>query len=183
MSDWNGRLRSSSMAGKDGNDGGDDGGFTFAVLQAFQQDCVVQQLQKIFRSSIAPLEDALRQMNETNAALRRQIAVRDETIRKLELRNDDIEQQGRKGSIRIFAPPPPPPPPPAQGQGTLEQKLMKCGGVGYGKLGRIVPDISWCPQMDHVTGPGRTSQNIERSQTGNTCYSYRWETGRDVIGL
>ena len=113
------------MAGKDGNDGGDDGDFTLAVLQAFQQDCVVQQLQKIFRSSIAPLEDALRQMNETNAALRRQIADRDETIRKLEdrvteleLRNDDIEQQGRKGSIRIFGLP-------EQGQGTLEQKLMK----------------------------------------------------------
>ena len=125
MSDWNGRLRSSSMAGKDGKDGGDDGDFTLAVLQAFQQDCVVQQLQKIFKSSIAPLEDALRQMNETNAALRRQIADRDETIRKLEVRvtelelkSDDNEQQGRKGSIRIFDLP-------EQGQGTLEQKLMR----------------------------------------------------------
>ena len=42
MSDWNGRLRSSSMAGKDGKDGGDDGDFTLAVLQAFQNDCVIQ---------------------------------------------------------------------------------------------------------------------------------------------
>ena len=113
------------MAGKDGKDGGDDGDFTLAVLQAFQQDCVVQQLQKIFKSSIAPLEDALRQMNETNAALRRQIADRDEAIRKLqvrvtklELKSDDNEQQGRKGSIRIFGLP-------EQGQGTLEQKLMR----------------------------------------------------------
>ena len=126
MSDWNGRLRLSSMAGKDGNDCGDNRYFTLAVLQVFQQDFVVQQLQKIFRSSIAPLEDALRQMNETNVALRRQIADhRDETIRKLEdwvteleLRHEDNEQQGRKGSIRIFGLP-------GQGQGTLEQKLMK----------------------------------------------------------
>ena len=113
------------MAGKDGKDGGDDGDFTLAVLQAFQQDCVVQQLQKIFKSSIAPPEDALRQMNETNAALWRQIADRDETIRKLEeriteleLKSDGNEQQGRKGSIRIFGLP-------EQGQGTLEQKLMR----------------------------------------------------------
>ena len=113
------------MAGKDGKDGGDKGDFILAVLQAFQQDCVVQQLQKIFKSSIAPLEDALRQMNETNAALRRQIADRDETIGKLEVRvtelelkSDDNEQQGRKGSIRIFGLP-------EQGQGTLERKLMR----------------------------------------------------------
>ena len=113
------------MAGKDGNDGSDDGDFALAVLQASQQDCVMQQLRKIFPSSIAPLEDALRQLNETNAALCRQIADRDETIRKLEdrvteleLRNDDIEQQGRKWSIRIFGLP-------GQGQGTLEEKLMK----------------------------------------------------------
>ena len=66
-------------------------------------------------------------MNETNVALRRQIADRDETIRKLEervteleLRNDDNEQQGRKGYIRTFDLP-------EQGQGTLEQKLMKLG--------------------------------------------------------
>ena len=36
--------------------------------------------------------------------------------------------------------------------------------------------------MDHVTGLDEQDQKIEQSQTGNTCYSYRWETGRDVIG-
>ena len=33
-------------------------------------------------------------------------------------------------------------------------------GVGYGKLGKIIPDISCCPQMDHVTGLDEQDQNI-----------------------
>ena len=110
------------MAVKDGKDGGGD--FTLTILQAFQQDCVAQHLQKVVKSSIDP-EVALRQMNETNTALCRQIADRNETMRErdyrvteLELKSDDNEQQGRKGSISIFGLP-------EQGQGTLEQKLMR----------------------------------------------------------
>ena len=125
MSFWKGQLRSSSMADQDGKIDCNDGEFTLAVLEAFKQDCVVKKLQKIFQSSIAPLEETLRQLNETNAALRRQIADRDEKIQKLEdrvaeleVKNNDLEQQGRKGSIRIFGLP-------EHGEGPLEQKLLK----------------------------------------------------------
>ena len=79
MPSWKQRLRSSSMATD--NDG-DDGSLALAVLQAFKEECVVKQLQKIFRSTIAPLK-ALRHTNDLNAALRRQIAKRDARIEKL----------------------------------------------------------------------------------------------------
>ena len=36
--------------------------------------------------------------------------------------------------------------------------------------------------MNHVAGLDEQDQNMERSHTGNTCYSYRWDSGRDVIG-
>ena len=72
-----------------------------------------------------PLEETLRQLNETNAALRRHIADRDDKIQKLEdrvaeleVKNDDLEQQGRKRSIRIFGLP-------EHGDGPLEQKLLE----------------------------------------------------------
>ena len=97
------------MTDQDRKNDCNDGEFTLAVLQAFKQNCVVKQLQNFFRSSVAPLEETLRQMNETNTALRRQIADQDDKIQKLEdrvaeleVKNDDLEQQGRKGSIRIF---------------------------------------------------------------------------------
>ena len=122
MSSWKQRLRSSNMAT---DNQGDDGSLTLAVLQAFKEECVVEQLKKIFRSTIAPLEEALRHTNDLNDALRRQIAERDARIEKLEgrvtdleLRNDDLEQQGRKGSIRIFGLP-------ESDKGTLEEKVLR----------------------------------------------------------
>ena len=76
-------------------------------------------------SSVTPLEETLRQLNETNAALRRHIADRDDKIQKLEdrvaeleVKNDDLEQQGRKRSIPIFGLP-------EHGDGPLEQKLLE----------------------------------------------------------
>ena len=43
-------------------------------MQAFQQDCVVKQLQMALRPILAPLEEALNQSNQINAALRQHIA-------------------------------------------------------------------------------------------------------------
>ena len=87
----------------------EDTDFTLALMQAFQQDCVVKQLQLALSPILAPLEEALKQSNEISAALRLQIAERDDTIQRLtqqvsdlEVRYDDLEQQGRKGSLRVF---------------------------------------------------------------------------------
>ena len=77
------------------------------------------------RPVIASLEDALKQANDINQSLRHQIAERDDVILKLskrvdelEVNNDDIAQQGRKGSIRISGLP-------EEGEFTLEQKILK----------------------------------------------------------
>ena len=121
------RLRSSSMASRDTNntDDDDDSRFTLALMQALQQECVVKQLQMALKQVVAPLEEALKQSNDINAALRRQIAERDATIgnltqqvAELTVRYDDLEQQGRKGSIRVFGLP-------EDDGGTLETKLLK----------------------------------------------------------
>ena len=121
------RLRSSSMASKDTNntdDDDDDNRFTLALMQALQQECVVKQLQMALKQVVAPLEEALKQSNDINAALRRQIAERDATIdnltqqvAELTVRYDDLEQQGRKGSIRVFGLP-------EDDGSTLETKLL-----------------------------------------------------------
>ena len=107
----------------DGQD--DDTAFALYLAKAFQDQSVINQLQMALRPVIAPLEDALKQANDINQSLRRQIAERDVVILKLskrvdelEVKNDDIEQQGRKGSIQIFGLP-------EEGQSTLEQKILK----------------------------------------------------------
>ena len=107
----------------DGQD--DDTAFALYLAKAFQDQSVINQLQMALRPVIAPLEDALKQANDINQSLRRQIAERDDVILKLskrvdelEVKNDDIQQQGRKGSIRIFGLP-------EEGQSTLEQKILK----------------------------------------------------------
>ena len=114
------------MATKEGIDNND---FTLALMQAFQQDCVVKQLQMALRPILSPLEEALNQSNQINAALRQQIAERDVTIQQLtqkvndlEVRYDDLEQQGRKGSIRVFGLP-------ENDEGTQEKKLIKLCNV------------------------------------------------------
>ena len=122
MSNWKQCLRSSSMAT---DNQGDVGSLTLAVLQAFKADCVVGPLQKIFQSTIAPLAEAHRQTNDLNVALRYQIAERDAWIEKLEgsvtdleLRNDDLVQQGCKGSICILGLP-------ESDEGTLQEKVLR----------------------------------------------------------
>ena len=82
---WHVRLEYSTSLtrtpGIDGKDGDGDGNFTLAVLGVFRWDCVIQQLQKIFQSSAAPLRQTLRQINQNNAASRRrQIADLDNSI-------------------------------------------------------------------------------------------------------
>ena len=42
-----------------------------------------------------------------------------------------------------------------------------------GDWGGLFQELVAAPEVDHVTGHGRTSQNIERNHTGNTCYSYK----------
>ena len=114
------------MATKEGID---DNDFTLALMQAFQQDCVVKQLQMALRPILAPLEEALNQSNQINAALRQQIADMDVTIQQLTqkvndlgVRYADLEQQGRKGSILVFGLP-------ENDEGTLEEKLIKLCNV------------------------------------------------------
>ena len=84
MSSLKERLRSSSMATKDNNtDTDDDSRFTLALMQAFQQECVVAQLKMALRQVVAPLEEAIKQANDINSALSMQIADRDTTIESL----------------------------------------------------------------------------------------------------
>ena len=102
----------------------EDAKFELQLMQALQNPLVAAQ----FRDAIAPLitllKDALCQNTAQVASLRAQLVERDEIIdnlqshvRDLEIKIGDLEQQGRKGSIRVFGLP-------EDNPGTLDEKLL-----------------------------------------------------------
>ena len=145
------------MATKEGID---DNDFTLALMQAFQQDCVVNQLQMALRLILAPLEEALNQSNQINAALRQQIAERDVTIQQLTQKVNDLEvRYDRKGSIRVFGLP-------ENDEGTLEEMLIKLWNVHLQRDPPISPvDI----EVTHRLGrPLQMTQGDQEASEGSS---------------
>ena len=112
-----------------------------SVLAAFPEDVTMEKLKSCMASLLEPYKDALVKANSDITTLKSQVADKETTIQKmldqiseLEQKYDDLEQHGRKGSVRIFGVPentggdtdtkvlhvvntmmkltPPPPPPP-----------------------------------------------------------------------
>ena len=116
MSTWQGRLRSSSistpkMSDNEGSgpSSGEDIGFTLQLMQALKDPQVAAQFRNAIAPLITPLQDALQQNTAQITILRAQLPGRDDTIQNLqshvqalEIKIDDLEQHGRKGSIRVF---------------------------------------------------------------------------------
>ena len=102
----------------------EDAKFELQLMQALQNPLVAAQFRDAIAPLITPLKDALCQNTAQVASLRAQLAERDEIIdnlqshvRGLEIKIDDLEQQGRKGSIRVFGLP-------EDNPGTLDEKLL-----------------------------------------------------------
>ena len=116
MSDsWKDRLRSASvtvdhtMADSDKDIVDKDTSFTLGLIEAFKDADVIKSLKMAIQPLISPTTESIKQVMQMNTRLQQQLAERDLTIGKLtqeiedlKVRADDQEQQGRKGSIRVF---------------------------------------------------------------------------------
>ena len=83
-----------------------------SVLEAFAEDVTMEKLKSCMASLLEPYQDALVKANSDITSLKSQVADKEKTIQKmsdqiseLEQKYDDLEQHGRKGSVRIFGVP------------------------------------------------------------------------------
>ena len=103
----------------------DDDTFRLRLVAAFKDEQVAKQLQLALKPLIDPLSQSIQQLMDLNANLRQEIAERDQTISRLNseleeqrIRFDDLEQHGRKGSIRVFGLP-------EETGGTVDEKILQ----------------------------------------------------------
>ena len=83
-----------------------------SVLEAFSEDVTMEKLRSCMASLLEPYKDALKKANSDIDSLKSQVVAWEWTIHKmsdqiteLERKFDDLEQHGRKGSVRIFGVP------------------------------------------------------------------------------
>ena len=83
--------------------------FKINFLESLSDDSIIKKYQEILAPLFKPLETALKTANAEISQLKCQMAEKDATISALskkvadiEIHQDDLEQQGRKSSIRIF---------------------------------------------------------------------------------
>ena len=106
------------------NEENDDGRFQLNLLEALENPDVAARFRSIMAPLIEPLSNAVQKNTAEVASLRAQLADRDATIERLkshvsnlETKIDDLEQHGRRGSIRVLGLP-------EETAGTLDEKLL-----------------------------------------------------------
>ena len=128
MTSWESRLRprssgsiSSAMASNDK----DSTAFKLSLQESLLDLTIVEHYQKIFKPMLAPIQDALHQSNQLVDSLRKQIQAKDEEITilrsevtNLKVKYDNLEQHGRRGSMRIFGVP-------EHTKGTVDDKVLR----------------------------------------------------------
>ena len=80
---------------------------TFDLVEAFKD--IIRQIQLALKPLFDTLQQSIQQLTDLNAHLWQEIAKKNQTISCLtqeleaqKIKFDDLEQHGRKGSIRIF---------------------------------------------------------------------------------
>ena len=83
-----------------------------SVLEAFNDDSFLDKIKSVIASLLTPYKEALSTANAEIGQLKTQMSEKVNTIRALtkdiedlKIKCDDIEQQGRKGSVRMFGVP------------------------------------------------------------------------------
>ena len=83
--------------------------FKLHFIESLSDDSIIKKYQEILSPLFKPLEVALKSANAEICQLKSQMAEKDATISALakkvsdlEIHQDDLEQQGRKSSIRVF---------------------------------------------------------------------------------
>ena len=103
----------------------DSTAFKLSLQESLLDPTIVEHYQKIFKPMLAPIQDALHQSNQLVDSLRKQIQAKDEEITilrsevtNLKVKYDDLEQHGRRGSMRIFGVP-------EHTKGTVDDKVLR----------------------------------------------------------
>ena len=96
-----------------------------SVLEAFSEDCVLDKLEHVIKPLIEPYKEAVKTANAKIDSLDKKVASQQITITRLshevedlKIKNDDLEQHGRKGSARIFGVP-------ENTKGSTDDKVLK----------------------------------------------------------
>ena len=113
----------------------DDDTYRLRLIEAFKDEQVIRQLQLALKPLFDPLQQSIQQLTDLNAHLRQELAKRDQTISCLtqeleaqKIKFDDLEQHGRKGSIRIFGLP-------EETSGTVDEKVLELCNEGQAQVG------------------------------------------------
>lgn len=109
---WRGRLRSSSAASEMSLSDTDPSAFKLVLQESLLDPTIIQQFQKILKPMLAPIHDALKHSNLLVDSLRKQLKDKESEVadlrsevQALKVSYDDLEQHGRRGSMRIFGMP------------------------------------------------------------------------------
>ena len=109
-----------------------------SVLEAFSEDSVLDKLEHVIKPLIEPYKEAVKTVNAKIDSLDKKVASQQITITRLshevevlKIKNDDLEQHGRKGSARIFGVP-------ENTKGSTDDKVLKVINDMIG----IVPPIT-----------------------------------------
>ena len=109
MTEWQGRLRSLNMATKEA-----ETAFKLSLQQSLLDPIIAQQYREIFKPMLTPIMDALNQSNALVDTLRTQLEAKNQEVAELrsevdglKVMYDDLEQHGRRGSMRVFGVPNP----------------------------------------------------------------------------
>ena len=137
MSLWTGRLRSSSTSIMSSSTSASNNPAVqmiaveelmdhvkLSVIEAFTDDAILEKMKTAIAPLLLPLKKALNTANTEIKSMKSQLAEKDSTITSmaceiadLQVRNDDLEQQGRKGSVRVFGVP-------ETTEGTTDTKIL-----------------------------------------------------------
>ena len=109
-----------------------------SVLEAFSEDSVLDKLKHVIKPLIEPYKEALKTANAKIDCLENKVTSQQTTITRLsheiddlKIRNDDLEQHGRKGSARIFGIP-------ENTKGTTDEKVLRVINTMMG----VVPPVT-----------------------------------------
>ena len=141
----------------------DDGRFQLNLLEALGNSDVAARFRSIIAPPIEPLSDAVQRNMPEVASLGAQLADCDATIERLqshvsdlEIKIDDLEQHGRRGSIRVLGLP-------EETAGTLNEKLWSLFNENLEfDPPLVVEDIEVTHRLDR--GPKKAQDQQQSSQ-------------------
>ena len=126
MAEWQGRLRSNSVIQEDFTMATKEAetAFKLSLQQSLLDPIIAEQYREIFKPMLTPIMDTLNQSNALVDTLRKQLEVKNQEVAELRSEVDglkvmynDLEQHGRRGSMRVFGVP-------EHTTGTVDDKVL-----------------------------------------------------------